>query len=166
MLILQLEERKEENKATIESHREKIQQLWNRLQVPQEERELFNEHMVTSRRRNLEVLQTEVQRLEELKLQNIRNVTEAIRSEIAVFWEKCFFSIKQRQNFTPYFKDFNEELLALHDAEIQHLKQHYEDHKELFEGVQKWEESWRLYLELDTGSHQAQSWVPLVTFSV
>ncbi|KAK5618545.1 hypothetical protein CRENBAI_016865, partial [Crenichthys baileyi] len=150
LLLCQLEERKAENEATCESHREKIQQLWNRLQVPQEERELFNEHMVTSRRRNLEALQSEVQRLEELKLQNIRNVTEAIRSEIAVFWEKCFFSIEQRQNFTPYFsEDFNEELLALHDAEIQHLKQHYEDHKELFEGVQKWEESWRLYLELD-----------------
>lgn len=46
-------------------------------------------------------------------------------------------------------EDFNEELLALHDTEIRRLKQHYEDHKELFEGVQKWEESWRLYLELE-----------------
>lgn len=41
--------------------------------------------------------------------------------------------------------------MALHDAEIQRLKQHYEDHKELFEGIQKWEESWRLYLELEVG---------------
>lgn len=48
-------------------------------------------------------LQTEVQRLEELKLQNIRNVIDAIRSEIAVFWEKCFLSTDQRQAFTPYF---------------------------------------------------------------
>ncbi|PWA29102.1 hypothetical protein CCH79_00006332 [Gambusia affinis] len=145
-----LEERKAENEAICESHREKIQQLWDRLQAPQEERELLNEHMVASRRRNLEALQTEVLRLEELQLNNIRNVTEAIRSEIAVFWEKCFFSIDQRQDFAPYFsEDFNEELLALHDAEIQRLKQHYEDHKELFEGVQKWETSWRLYLELE-----------------
>ncbi|XP_015240318.1 PREDICTED: protein regulator of cytokinesis 1 isoform X2 [Cyprinodon variegatus] len=150
LLLCQLEERKAQNEATCEIHREKIQQLWDRLQVPQEERELFNEHMVASRKRNQEALQTEVQRLESLKLQNLRNVTEAIRSEIAVFWEKCFFSIDQRQDFTPYFsEDYNEELLALHDAEIQRLKQHYEDHKELFEGVQKWEESWRLYLELE-----------------
>lgn len=48
-------------------------------------------------------LQAEVQRLEELKLLNIRNVTDAIRSEIAVFWEKCFFSTDQRQAFAPYF---------------------------------------------------------------
>lgn len=48
-------------------------------------------------------LRSEVQRLEELKLLNIRNFTDAIRSEIAVLWEKCFFSTEQRQSFTPYF---------------------------------------------------------------
>ncbi|XP_008302137.1 protein regulator of cytokinesis 1b isoform X1 [Stegastes partitus] len=150
LLLCQLEERKAEIEATCESHREKIQQLWDRLQTPQEEREAFNEHMVTSRKRNLEALQAEVQRLEELKLLNIRNVTEAIRSEVAVFWEKCFFSIDQRQDFAPYFsEDFTEELLSLHDAEIERLKQHYEDHKELFDGVHRWEESWRLFLELE-----------------
>lgn len=48
-----------------------------------------------------------------------------------------------------FLEDFTEELLSLHDAEIQRLKQHYEDHKELFDGVQQWEESWRLFLELE-----------------
>uniref|UniRef100_A0A3Q4HAL3 Protein regulator of cytokinesis 1b n=1 Tax=Neolamprologus brichardi TaxID=32507 RepID=A0A3Q4HAL3_NEOBR len=150
LLLCQLEERKAENEAMCESHREKIQQLWDRLQVPREEREAFSQHMVTSKKRNLDALQTEVQRLEELKLQNIRNVIDAIRSEITVFWEKCFLSTEQRQAFTPYFsEDFTEDLLSLHDAEIQRLKQHYEDHKELFEGVQQWEQSWRLFLELE-----------------
>ncbi|XP_071345677.1 protein regulator of cytokinesis 1b isoform X2 [Trachinotus anak] len=150
LLVCQLEERKAENEAMCEAHREKIQQLWDRLQVPQEEREVFNEHMVASKKRNLEALKAEVQRLEELKLLNIRNVTDAIRSEIAVYWEKCFLSTDQRQAFAPYFsEDFTEELLSLHDAEIQRLKQHYEHHKELFEGVQRWEESWRLFQELE-----------------
>uniref|UniRef100_A0A671U4G3 Protein regulator of cytokinesis 1b n=1 Tax=Sparus aurata TaxID=8175 RepID=A0A671U4G3_SPAAU len=150
LLICQLEERKTENEAMCESHREKIQQLWDRLQVPQEEREAFNEHMVTSRKRNLEALQAEVQRLEELKLLNIHNVTDAIRSEIAVFWEKCFYSTDQRQDFAAYFsEDFTEELLSLHDAELECLKQHYEDHKELFDGVHQWEESWTHFLDLE-----------------
>ncbi|XP_070814523.1 protein regulator of cytokinesis 1b isoform X2 [Chaetodon trifascialis] len=150
LLVCQLEERKAENEAMCENHREKIQQLWDRLQVPQQEREAFNDHMVTSKKRNLEALRAEVQRLEELKLLNIRNVTDAIRSEIAVLWEKCFLSIDQRQAFAPYFsEDFTEELLSLHDAEIQRLKQHYEDHRELFDGVHQWEESWSLFLELE-----------------
>ncbi|XP_074515273.1 protein regulator of cytokinesis 1b isoform X2 [Sebastes fasciatus] len=150
LLVCQLEERKAENEAMCEAHRERIQRLWDRLTVPQEEREAFNEHMVSSRRRNLEALHAEVQRLEELKMLNIHNVTDAIRSEIAVFWEKCFFSTDQRQDFSPYFSvDFTEELLSLHDAEIQRLKQHYEDHKELFDGVHQWEDSWRLFLQLE-----------------
>lgn len=56
LLILQLEEQKTENEAMCENHREKIQRLWDRLQVPQEERQAFNEHMVTSRKRNLEAV--------------------------------------------------------------------------------------------------------------
>ncbi|KAF7649742.1 hypothetical protein LDENG_00136810 [Lucifuga dentata] len=150
LFLCQLEERKAVNEHKCETQRERIQQLWERLQVPQEEREAFSEHMVKSKKKNLEALYAEVQRLEDLKLQNIQNVTDAIRSEIAVFWEKCFFSTEQRQDFTPYFSvDFTEELLALHDAEIQRLKHHYEEHKELFEGVHQWEDSWRLFLELE-----------------
>ncbi|XP_046897842.1 protein regulator of cytokinesis 1b isoform X2 [Hypomesus transpacificus] len=150
LLLCQLEARKAENEAVCESHREKIQELWSRLQVPQEEREAFSEHMVTSKKRNLEALQAEVQRLEEIKLRNIVNVIEAIRSEIAVLWEKCFFSTDQRQAFLAYFsEEFTEELLSLHEAEILHLKRHYEEHQELFEGVHRWENSWRLFLELE-----------------
>ncbi|XP_061671719.1 protein regulator of cytokinesis 1b isoform X2 [Syngnathoides biaculeatus] len=150
LLLFELEQQKSENEAMCEALREKIQQLWDRLQVPQEEREPFNEHMVMSKKHNLTVLQTEINHLEELKLQNIHNVTEAIRSEIAVFWEKCFFSIEQRQAFSPYFSvNFTEDLLRKHDAEIQRLKQHYDDHKELFDGVRQWEETWKLFLELD-----------------
>uniref|UniRef100_A0A673WPJ5 Protein regulator of cytokinesis 1b n=1 Tax=Salmo trutta TaxID=8032 RepID=A0A673WPJ5_SALTR len=150
LLLGQLEERKAENQAVCEAHREKIQELWDRLQVPQEERELFSEHMVASKKKNLDALEAEGRRLMELKRLNMRNVTEAIRSEIAVLWEKCFFSSDQQQAFVPYFSnDFTEELLGLHEAEILRLKQHYEEHKELFEGVHRWEESWRLFLELE-----------------
>lgn len=45
--------------------------------------------------------------------------------------------------------NFTEELLNLHEAEVRTLKTYYEDHRELFEGVTKWQENWTLYLELD-----------------
>ncbi|KAK9532967.1 hypothetical protein VZT92_010324 [Zoarces viviparus] len=67
LLVCQLEEHKVENEATCEAHREKIRWLWGRLGVTQEERKAFNEHMVTSRKRNLEALQAQVQRLEDLQ---------------------------------------------------------------------------------------------------
>uniref|UniRef100_A0A673C9G8 Protein regulator of cytokinesis 1-like n=1 Tax=Sphaeramia orbicularis TaxID=375764 RepID=A0A673C9G8_9TELE len=130
--------------------RTKIQQLWERLQVPQEEREGFSEHMVKSKKKNIEALQIEFQRLEVLKIQSMKSVTEAIRAEIALLWERCFYSQEQCQAFVPYHEDnFTEELLNLHEAEVKALKKYYEDHKELFDGVTKWQENWSLYLELD-----------------
>ncbi|KAJ8247472.1 hypothetical protein GJAV_G00246830 [Gymnothorax javanicus] len=130
-LLRQLEVQKAENEAICSSYRTKIQELWERLQ-------------------NREALETEIKRLEELKRQNIWSVTAAIREEIASYWDKCFYSEEQRQAFAPYYNDdVTEEILTLHDAEILRLKQYYEDHKELFEGVRRWEEGWILFQELE-----------------
>ncbi|KAF1386828.1 hypothetical protein PFLUV_G00098920 [Perca fluviatilis] len=145
-----LQERKAENELCCSAFRTKIQELWERLQIPQDEREAFSEHMVMSKKRNMEALQDEVQRLEVLKMQSMSRVIGAIRVEIALFWERCFYSQEQQQAFVPYHdEDFTEELLNLHEAEVRTLKKCYEDHRELFEGVTKWQENWTLYLELD-----------------
>uniref|UniRef100_A0A673C9H7 Protein regulator of cytokinesis 1-like n=1 Tax=Sphaeramia orbicularis TaxID=375764 RepID=A0A673C9H7_9TELE len=150
LLLGQLKERKNEIQLHCSALRTKIQQLWERLQVPQEEREGFSEHMVKSKKKNIEALQIEFQRLEVLKIQSMKSVTEAIRAEIALLWERCFYSQEQCQAFVPYHEDnFTEELLNLHEAEVKALKKYYEDHKELFDGVTKWQENWSLYLELD-----------------
>ncbi|XP_078113293.1 protein regulator of cytokinesis 1-like isoform X1 [Sander vitreus] len=150
LLLCQLQERKAENELCCSAFRTKIQELWERLEIPQDEREAFSEHMVNSKKRNMEALQDEVQRLEVLKMQSMSRVVGAIRAEIALFWERCFYSQEQQQAFVPYHdEDFTEELLNLHEAEIRTLKKCYEDHRELFEGVTKWQENWTLYLELD-----------------
>uniref|UniRef100_A0A3P9AGS9 Protein regulator of cytokinesis 1a n=1 Tax=Esox lucius TaxID=8010 RepID=A0A3P9AGS9_ESOLU len=150
LLLGQLEERKAENVRECDSYRRRIQELWERLRVPQEEREAMAEHRLHSRKKNMNALQAEVERLEELKSQNLKEVMEAIRTELALFWEKCYYSLQQRQDFTPYIDDvFTEELLNLHEMELQSLKEHYENHRELFEGVTKWQESWTLFLELE-----------------
>uniref|UniRef100_UPI0037E87970 protein regulator of cytokinesis 1-like n=1 Tax=Semicossyphus pulcher TaxID=241346 RepID=UPI0037E87970 len=150
LLLSQLQESKAENELRCSGFRTKIQQLWERLQIPQEEREGLSEHMVKSKKRNIEALQAEVQRLEVLKMQSMKSVIEAIRAEIALFWERCFYSQEQQQAFLPYHADdFTEELLDVHEAEVRILKKCYEDHKELFEGVTKWQENWTLFMELD-----------------
>ncbi|TNN32636.1 Protein regulator of cytokinesis 1 [Liparis tanakae] len=150
LLAAELEERRAEVEAACEERREQVRRLWDRLAVPQEEREALGEHMAASGRSNLEALRVEAERLEELKLLNIRSVTDAIRAELNAFWDKCFFSGEQRRAFAPYgSEDFTEELLSQHDAELQRLKQHHQEHRELFDGVHQWEDSWRLYLELE-----------------
>ncbi|XP_041652659.1 protein regulator of cytokinesis 1-like isoform X1 [Cheilinus undulatus] len=149
-LLSQLQEDKAQNELRCSALRTKIQELWERLQIPHEERAALSEHMVKSKKRNIEALQAEAQRLQVLKMQSMKSVIEAIRAEIALFWERCFYSQEQQQAFIAYHsEDFTEELLEIHEAEVRALKKCYEDHRELFEGVHKWQESWTLYLELD-----------------
>ncbi|KAM4618418.1 protein regulator of cytokinesis 1-like [Polymixia lowei] len=150
LLLSQLEERKAENEVCCSAYRTKIQELWERLQIPQEEREAFSEHMVKSKKKNMEALQAEVHRLNVLKMNSIKSFIEAIRAEVALFWGRCFYSQEQCQAFTPYYDDnFTEELLNLHEAEVLTLKKYFEDHRELFEGITRWQENWTLFLELD-----------------
>ncbi|XP_034032076.1 protein regulator of cytokinesis 1-like isoform X2 [Thalassophryne amazonica] len=149
-LLSQLEHHKAENERCCSEFRTKIKELWERLQIPTEEREALAEHMVNSKKKNIDALKAEVQRLEVLKMKSMESITVAIRAEIALFWERCFYSPEQCQSFAAYYDDnFNEELLSLHEAEVLTLKKYYEEHRELFEGVSKWAENWALYLELD-----------------
>ncbi|XP_069018304.1 protein regulator of cytokinesis 1-like [Embiotoca jacksoni] len=150
LLLSELRERKAENERRCSGLRTKIQELWERLQIPQEDRESLSEHMVTSKKKNTEALQAEVQRLEVLKMHSMKSFIEAIRAEIALLWERCFYSSEQQQAFVPYHDDdFTEELLNLHEVEVGILKKYYEVHEELFEGVSKWQENWTLFMELD-----------------
>ncbi|XP_016072619.1 PREDICTED: protein regulator of cytokinesis 1 [Miniopterus natalensis] len=149
-LLQQLEMRKSQNEAVCEGLRAQIRELWDRLQIPEEEREAVAMVMTGSKAKVKKALQLEVERLEELKLQNMKKVIEAIRVELAKYWDQCFYSQEQRQAFAAYYdENYTESLLQLHDAEVVRLRNYYEVHKELFEGVQKWEESWRLFLEFE-----------------
>lgn len=53
IVLFQLHTRKAENELCCSSLRARIQGLWERLQVPQEEREALSEHMVLSKKRNI-----------------------------------------------------------------------------------------------------------------
>ncbi|XP_075431587.1 protein regulator of cytokinesis 1 isoform X2 [Ascaphus truei] len=149
-LLFQLEEQKTKNEVLCEELRSQITELWDRLQVAEAEREAFAVYMTGSKGKIIKALQDELSRLQELKLQNIKQIVDVIRTELTSYWEKCFYSTEQREAFSPFSDDgYNEDLLCLHDAEIGRMKHYYEVHKEMFEGVQKWEENWRLFLEFD-----------------
>ncbi|KAJ8249463.1 hypothetical protein GJAV_G00235190 [Gymnothorax javanicus] len=133
LLLSKLEERKAENAERCGFCRSRIQELWERLE-----------------KRNLNALQAELSRLEELKLDRIRELVKDMRVEMASYWDLCFLSAEQQQAFAPYCSDdFTEELLAVHKSELLRLRQAHEAHRELFDGVKRWEDSWRLFLQLE-----------------
>uniref|UniRef100_A0A3Q3JRI4 Protein regulator of cytokinesis 1a n=1 Tax=Monopterus albus TaxID=43700 RepID=A0A3Q3JRI4_MONAL len=76
LLLSQLQEYKAENEVL--------------CSIPQEEREALFEHMVKSKKKNIEALQDEIQRLEVLKMQSMKSITEAIRASMAEFTIKNY----------------------------------------------------------------------------
>lgn len=162
-LLQQLEARRSLNEAVCAELRSRILTLWERLQIPAEEREASAVHMAGSRAKTIKALQLEVDQLEKMKLQNMKSVVQAIRTELAVYWDKCFYTQQQREGFSAYYdEDYTETLLELHDAEVQKMKNYYEAHKDLFGAVQKWEENWKLFLELEVLSGQERPLPALV----
>ncbi|XP_051829768.1 protein regulator of cytokinesis 1-like [Antechinus flavipes] len=149
-LLLQLEMKKAETEAACEGLLSQIRELWEWLYISAQEREALAMLMTGSKTKIRKVLQSELDRLEKLKVENVKKMIEEIRVEMALYWEKCFYSQQEKEAFTHYYEeDYSETLLQFHDAEIVKLKQYYEKHKELFEGVLKWEKNWRFFLEFE-----------------
>ncbi|XP_077066398.1 protein regulator of cytokinesis 1a isoform X3 [Siphateles boraxobius] len=150
VLLRQLESRKAESEARCVSIFGRIEELWEMLQVPVDERESLMQNTHTSTKSRLNALQAELQLLEELKKKNIERVIQTIRSEMVKFWEKCYYSLEQRQAFVPYHTDdLDEEVLREHELELERLKQDYTGHREMYDAVSTWSSNWTLYQELE-----------------
>lgn len=148
VLLQQLETRKAETDALCVSVRGRIEELWEMLQIPDEERLIQQSHAST--KSNLNSLQAELQLLEDMKKKNIERVIRTIRSEIVKFWEKCYYSPEQRQAFTSYYSDDMDEIvLHDHEQELERLKQDYTEHSELYNAISTWSSNWTLYQELE-----------------
>lgn len=52
----QLENQKAKNEAVCVSYRDRIGELWERLQISQEERDLLAEHMMNNKKINMEAV--------------------------------------------------------------------------------------------------------------
>lgn len=57
-VLFQLQRRKAENDLCCLDLRAKVKGLWERLQIPQEEREALSDHMVASKKRNREAVRS------------------------------------------------------------------------------------------------------------
>ena len=89
-------------------------------------------------------------RLEEIKKENIEQFIINLRNELHGLWEQCFYSSEQINDFVPLHSiNFSENLLELHEAEVERLKAHYEENRELFTKVSQRQEVWSKFMELE-----------------
>ncbi|XP_071971469.1 protein regulator of cytokinesis 1-like isoform X2 [Engystomops pustulosus] len=150
VLKAQLELKKEALLSTLKTVSEKVQSLWELLQVTQEEREACQKISGMSIFEELRMWESELARLDELKMANLKQVILKIREELKDYWDKCFYSPEQRKEFGPYYCDeFTEDLLSQHDEEVVKMKLLYEKCKLILDAVAKWESSWTQFVVLE-----------------
>ncbi|XP_014665995.1 PREDICTED: protein regulator of cytokinesis 1-like isoform X2 [Priapulus caudatus] len=146
----ELEEKVRLNTEVATNLRETVTSLWDRLQIPQEEREGFFKQNTGSRPKAIEALKEEIARCELLKRQNIEKFVKQIRNELHMWWEKCYYSVSQRADFSSFTNDeYTEELLEAHEAELEKVKAHYAKHELLYIDVHKRKELWDKFVEFE-----------------
>ena len=81
-------------------------------------------------------LEREMARLNELKRQNIERFIHVIRQDLINWWNLCYVSDAERLSFTPFYAEiYTEELLELHETQVEKYKQLYTNNKEIFTKV-------------------------------
>lgn len=139
-----------ENHGLVSGLWDKVKSLWDRLQLSQEHCFRFEDQHSGFSHRTILALKEELARCERLKLQNIEQIIKATRKELIVWWDKCFVLSDVRAAFRPFYEEtMTEDLLILHEAEIESLKDYYRQNRDMLEKVAKRQQLWEELLDLE-----------------
>lgn len=110
------ERKLKELKITVES-------LWDRLGVEELDRKRFLSGNRGYGLRAINEFEAELDRLNELKRQNLHLFVEDARYQLQELWDGLYFSEEEMLEFTPAFSDvYSDALLSAHEAEIARLE--------------------------------------------
>ncbi|KAI4186829.1 MAG: hypothetical protein L6R41_003214 [Letrouitia leprolyta] len=100
-----------------------VEGLWDRLGIEEPERKSF---LAKNRGCGLRVInefEAELDRLNELKRQNLHLFVEDARYKLQALWDELYFSEEEMLEFTPAFSDvYSDALLSAHEGEIARLE--------------------------------------------
>ena len=94
-----------------------------------------------------------MKRLNELKKVNMAKFVQATREELSKIWDKCYYGNSQRSEFAPAFNDdYTDDLLSAHESELDRMRGFYKDNEDVFKLVEKRENLWKKFLELEVSN--------------
>ena len=125
------ERKLKELKSTIEG-------LWDRLGVEEADRKRFLAGNRGYGLRAINEFEAELDRLNELKRQNLHLFVEDARYKLQELWDGLFFSEEEMLDFAPAFSDvYSDALLSAHEAEISRLEAIKEQRAPTLQLIQK-----------------------------
>ena len=100
-----------------------VESLWDRLSVEEMDRKRFLAGTRGCGLRVINEFEAELDRLNELKRQNLHLFVEDARYKLQELWDTLYFSEEEMLDFTPAFSDvYSDALLSAHENEIARLE--------------------------------------------
>lgn len=100
-----------------------VECLWDRLAVEEADRKRFLAGNRGCGLRSINEFEAELDRLNELKRQNLHLFVEDARYKLQELWDSLYFSEEEMLEFTPAFSDvYSDALLSAHEGEIARLE--------------------------------------------
>lgn len=100
-----------------------VESLWERLGVEECDKKAFIAANRGCGLRTINEFEEELNRLNELKRQNLHLFVEDARCKIQELWDELYYSEEEMLDFTPAFSDvYSDALLEAHEAEIARLQ--------------------------------------------
>ncbi|WVW80220.1 hypothetical protein I302_102198 [Kwoniella bestiolae CBS 10118] len=131
--------RKEEHEARIQELYNLVEPLWNRLEVDQATMDLFVDMNRGSGEAVIKAYEEEYERLLELRRSSLSSFIENTRKEIDALQTELMLSEDEKAEFGAYIDDdYTEEVLHLHEEEINRLREEVESKSTLLPKVREW----------------------------
>eukprot|EP00752_Nemacystus_decipiens_P008014 g7161.t1 len=150
-LIAQRNARREK----LERMGEEILDLWQQLDIPKAEQDVFAESVDGMGHQTLEAGETELNRLRKLKLEKMGDLVLASRTRIQELWDEIGYSETERVAFKPMMvteEGFTDELLQQHTQEAENLSTKFETMKHILEKIEERETLVQQRIEYETST--------------
>ncbi|PGH02021.1 hypothetical protein AJ79_07759 [Helicocarpus griseus UAMH5409] len=116
-------EEKRGRERKIKELRTAVESLWDRLGVEECDRKGFLSANRGCGLRTINEFEDELDRLNELKRQNLHLFVEDARCRLQELWDSLYYSEEEMLDFTPAFSDvYSDALLSAHEQEIERLE--------------------------------------------
>ncbi|XP_012225702.1 protein regulator of cytokinesis 1-like [Linepithema humile] len=123
----------EETKCEIEKMKEELLTLWKYLDEPADIYQSFLDRYIGYGTSTINAFNAEIKRLKEKRKENVFRYVTQIRYELMNWWDLCKYCEAQRNAFAPFHSNtFTEDLLTLHELEVEKLRKFYNDNRTIF----------------------------------
>lgn len=141
-LQVEVNDRKIKAEEKMQSMKNRLNLLWNRLETPDQTREEFLADKVSLTQDTFTALTEEITRLEALKHSQMEKVCVSMKRELERWWDVCFIPKVQRDECKSYKTEgvFTDAVVDALETEIGRLQSFYQRHESLYSQVKQWEQ--------------------------